>query len=274
MGGLGGFVASLSTTVDMSFLYRRYDRNFHTFYGNAFGENTRNINETGWYWGIKYAPNRRWKFAAYYDRFYFPWLRFRTDRPSEGYEYLGRVTHQISRKISLYAQMREEVKDRNVSTDQMTTNMGEISATLRRNYLLNLDYKAEKVFTFRSRLQYNTFRIAGKESSGLVLMQDIAARWGKVELEGRYAIFQTDDFDTRQYVYEQDVLWAFSFPAYNGQGARAYLMMRYAVSKKIDIWVRYARFDYRKQEDIGSGGEQIAGNTRSELKLQMRIRLK
>ena len=270
LGALGGFVASLSPIVDLSFLYRHYDRNFHTFYGSAFAENTRNINETGAYWGLKITPNRKWKIAAYYDKFSFPWIRYRVDRPSDGYEYLLRITHQISRKISLYAQVRQEVKDRNVSSDFITTRMGEVASTTRKNYLLNLDYKAEQIFTFKSRVQYSTFDIAGKRTTGVAVIQDIGVKWKRWEFDTRFALFGTDDFDTRQYVYEQDVLWAFSFPAYNGQGTRKYFMLKYAPIKRMDIWVRYARFDYKSQETISSSGEQIIGNTRSEIKIQIR----
>lgn len=274
VGALAGFVSSLSPTVDFSFLYRHYDRDFHTFYGSAFAENTRNINETGYYWGIKITPNRKWKIAGYFDKFSFPWLRYRVDRPSEGYEYLGRITHQISKKISLYAQVRHEIKDRNASSEDITTNMGEVYATTRRNFLLNLDYKAERLFTLKSRVQYSTFDIAGKRTSGVALVQDVGVKYKRWELEGRYALFGTDDFDNRQYVYEQDVLWAFSFPAYNGQGTRSYLLLRYTPLKRVDIWVRYARFDYQNQTTISSGGEEIAGKTRSELKVQVRLKLK
>jgi hypothetical protein len=51
-GGLGtvnGLLASLGTNVDAAVLLRYYDADFHTFYGNALGENTRNINESGLY---------------------------------------------------------------------------------------------------------------------------------------------------------------------------------------------------------------------------------
>ncbi len=274
VGGLGGVIASLSPAVDMSFLYRHYARDFHTFYGSAFSENTRNINESGFYWGLKITPNRKWKFAAYFDRFSFPWIRYRVDRPSDGYEYLTRITHQVSRKISLYAQIRHEIKDRNLSSDFITTNMGEVASTVRKNYLLNLDYKAEEIFTLRSRLQYSTFQIGGKRTSGIAVVQDIGVKIKKWEFEARYAIFGTDDFDNRQYVYEQDVLWAFSFPAYNGQGTRKYLLIRYAPFKRVDIWLRYARFDFREQENISSAGEEIRGNTRSEIKLQVRLKFK
>ncbi|OZI06163.1 hypothetical protein BWI93_21945 [Siphonobacter sp. BAB-5385] len=85
-GGVGvvsGVLASFSKRWDGSLIFRRYDRNFHSFYGNAFSENSRNINETGLYLGGKYTPNRRWQVGAYLDYFRFPWLKYLVDQPSQ-----------------------------------------------------------------------------------------------------------------------------------------------------------------------------------------------
>ncbi len=53
IGAIGGLIASISNGLQMSVVLRNYERNFHTFYGTAFGENSRNINEKGIYLGLK-----------------------------------------------------------------------------------------------------------------------------------------------------------------------------------------------------------------------------
>jgi hypothetical protein len=58
-GMVGGVMASLSPTIDMSIVLRNYEKDFHSFYGNAFSENSRIINEKGIYWGLKIQPNRK-----------------------------------------------------------------------------------------------------------------------------------------------------------------------------------------------------------------------
>ncbi|MGX7836064.1 hypothetical protein ACWKSR_13010, partial [Campylobacter fetus subsp. venerealis] len=55
-GGKGqvlGFVSSLSKQVDFSLLWRKYDKDYHSFYANAFAESTRPVNEQGVYSGIQ-----------------------------------------------------------------------------------------------------------------------------------------------------------------------------------------------------------------------------
>jgi Helix-hairpin-helix motif len=272
IGAIGGFVASLSASVDLAMVYRHYDKDFHTFFGSALSESTRNINESGMYWGLKISPNRKIKFNAYYDLFKFPWIRYRLDRPSAGYEFLGRLTYNFSRKVALFGQMRQEVKERNVSSDDSQTALGEIRNTVRRNYIVNLSYKAEKILSFQTRLQASSFDFNGNNTRGYALVQDIGLELGKLGIDLRFALFDTDDFDNRQYIYEKDVLWAFSFPAYNGRGIRQYILFNYKIHKKLELWLRYARFDYRNQDTISSGGEEIEGNTRSEIRAQLRFK--
>src|SRR5690606_22438674 len=45
MGSVAGLMSSLTKEFDLSVLWRRFDRDFHSFYGNAFYEGSRPINE-------------------------------------------------------------------------------------------------------------------------------------------------------------------------------------------------------------------------------------
>ncbi len=273
-GGIGlvsGFVSSLSSKIEMSILYRRFDKNFHTFYANAFGENTRNINERGMYWGFKFTPIRKLIFAAYYDKFLFPWLKFQVDAPSEGYEYLLRTTYKPSKTITIYAQYREESKEKNQPDN--TTNIDFLARTLRRNYLLDVDFNATPHLFLRSRLQMSSYHIgSGNTTYGYALVQDFNFDFWKFQFSSRFALFDTDDYDNRQYVYEKDVLYAFSIPAYNGRGLRSYFMIQYDLTKKIDIWLRFSQTNLRNAKTIGSGLDEINGNTLSEIKAQIRVK--
>jgi hypothetical protein len=75
MGGVIGLVKNLSSRLGFAFILRSYQKDFHTFRGTAFGENSRNINEKGVYWGFKYTLNRKLQLMAYYDSFSFQWTR-------------------------------------------------------------------------------------------------------------------------------------------------------------------------------------------------------
>ncbi|MBK6264647.1 helix-hairpin-helix domain-containing protein [Marivirga sp. S37H4] len=272
VGAIGGFIASISPSLQTSFILRNYDRDFHSFYGTSFGESTRNINEQGVYWGIKFQPSKKFIISSYYDRFTFPWLRFRADGPSKGNEYLGRITYNFNRNISLYGQARVESKERNLNRPE-NPNIYGLATAQKRNYIVNLDIRPKSLISIKSRIQFSEFLFDNEYTTGMALIQDINFDFGKLRLSTRYAIFDTEDFENRQYVYEKDVLYAFSIPAYQNTGTRTYALLQYKLSKKLQIWARWAQFKYLDAETIGTGNEQIEGNTRSEVKLQMMYKI-
>jgi hypothetical protein len=269
-GGLGmvqGVLAGLSNSLEFSALYRNYERNFHSFYGAAFGENTRNINEEGFYMGLRFRPDRRFHLAVYADRFRFPWLRFRVDAPSSGHEYLARISYQPSKNIMLYLQAREESKARNGSLSEQGTNA--VFQGLRRNYIFNIEYGTREHLQLRSRLQWSTYTLGEQKTAGLTLVQDLNWQWNQWRISSRFALFDTDDYDNRQYVFERNVLYAFSIPAYFGKGSRTYLMVQYKAGSQTSFWFRWAHTRYTDRDTIGSGLERIEGNKRTDLSVQI-----
>jgi hypothetical protein len=267
---VAGILTSLTNKLDMSFAYRNFERNFYSFYSNALAENSIPQNENGMYWGWKYSFNKKYSISGYADIFAFPWLKFRSYAPSEGSEWLLRFNYKPTKTISLFLQVREENKQRNTGND---TNLYQTSLGTRRNYWANIDYAAAPQLNFKTRVQFNTFDFNGSQTQGIVLLQDASFTKGKFSITGRYAIFDTDNFDNRLYVYERDVWLAFSFPAYNGKGTRNYVLLQYQISKNLDIWLRWAQTHFLNRNTVGSGGETIVGNTENDVKFQLRLRL-
>ncbi|MEO9475269.1 MAG: helix-hairpin-helix domain-containing protein [Cyclobacteriaceae bacterium] len=269
-GMVGGFMASLSPTIDMSMALRNYEKDFHSFYGNAFSESSRIINEKGVYWGLKIHPNRRHTLALYYDKFSFPWLRFRTESPSEGHEYLARYTFKPTRSITMYGQFRHENKQITESIDE--SNLNRLFTGSKKNYLINIDYKVGRSLSLKTRLQTSSYELKNEKTTGYALMQDLNFSFWKMKVSTRAAIFDTD-YANRQYAYEKNVLYAFSIPAYNGVGSRSYILLQYNATRKLTFWARYARFNYRDTDTIGSGLTEISSNTRSTVNIMARIKL-
>ena len=269
VGALLGLVSALSKQVEWSLNMRHYDKNFHSFYANAFGEASRTINEQGIYWGLKYTPNRKLIFSTFYDRFKFPWLRYQVDAPSSGYDYLFRATYKPNKKLLFWTQFHEEHKQKNLPNNLLTASV--LTETIRQNFTTNFEYTINRIFKIQSRLQLNSFQyITQKRTYGYAIIQDIEGKIKQLQLRGRLAYFATDDYDTRIYSYENDVLYAVSMPAYYGKGFRTYLVARYPVTRKIDIWGRIARTQLSNQSTLGSGNDQISLPHRTDVKLQLR----
>lgn len=265
-----GLLASVHPRFDVSFLYRRFDRNFYSFYSSAFSEGSSVQNETGIYYGWKYTFNRRYQLAGYTDIFRFPWLRFRSYSPNAGYEWLIRFNYTPSRKVKIFLQARQEYKGRNVDTDSLKQYV--VIHGKKSNYWISFDYTLSDKLRFKSRLQFSNYHINGITTSGVALVHDLLFSIHKFKVSMRYAVFDTEDYDNRQYVYENDVWLAYSMPAYNGVGIRKMMIVSYKFNKHLNLSVRYARTRYQQQETIGSGLDQIDGNERDDVKAQIVFR--
>ena len=277
-GGLGtvnGLLASLGPTVDAALLVRRYDADFHTLYGNAFSENTRNINETGVYLGLKVRPVAKWEISAYYDQFRFPWLRYRASAPTDGHDALVRVAYSPTKTSLFYAQLRQRLKPRDLPASDVIRPVPLPGEQLRQSLLLYYNTAPTLQLELRTRLQASRLRDdAGLPwRRGYVLAQDVGYQFNRaLKLTARYALFDADDYDTRQYVYEQDVLLAVSVPALYGQGTRVYGIAEIRINRAFTLWLRYAETRYRHQDVVGTGLEAIDGQLRGEVKAQLRVK--
>lgn len=269
---IGGFVSSIGRGLDFSMVFRDYARDYHAFYSNGFGEATRNTNERGIYWGLKYRLHSKWLLAAYYDRFVFPYLAYLADGPTWGDEYLARLTFTPGRTLSAFIQYRSENKMRNLSNNSTIEDI--LVDTRRQNWVFQADAKASALFSFRTRVQGSFWEQERGEprTSGLAISQDVNFDLGNLKISNRFSIFDTDGYNNRQYLYERNVLYAFSIPALYGRGVRYYTLIQYKLNRKIDLWFRIAQTVQRDQKTIGSGLDQINGNQRTDVVAQIRYK--
>lgn len=270
-GMVAGVLSSLSSNLDIAIAYRNYQRDYLSFYSNAFSEGSTPQNESGIYYGWKYRWNKKIELGGYVDLFKFPWLRYRDYAPSTGYEWLLRLNYKPNKNTLLYFQYRQEKKDRNVDTEQVPT-YTTLPGT-KQNFLANYQLKVSDHLSLKTRVQFSSYSIDEKFSAGMAMIQDIKFSYRKFSATMRYALFDTDDYDNRQYVYEDDVLLAFSIPAYYGQGLRNYVLLSYDFNHHISCWFRYTHTRLQHETVIGSGVDAINGDQRSDIKFQMRIRL-
>src|SRR5690606_39901006 len=120
-------------------------------------------------------------------RSYFPWLRFRAYAPSDGYEWLGRLTYTPSRNIKLFVQLREEVKDRNSASSE-TGGGYVLAAGKRRNYAASLDLNLTKEWSIRSRVQFSSYALKSNYTKGYAILQDLNGTWNNFRLSMRFAL--------------------------------------------------------------------------------------
>lgn len=147
---------------------------------------------------------------------------------------------------------------------------------MQENYRFNIQYPAGNAIKLRNRVEFLRYQVnSGAVENGFVIWQDITYKQlGKrISFTARYALFQTDSYNSRIYGYESDMLYAFSIPAYYNRGSRVYALINWDISRNAEIWVRAAQTFYSNQRVISEGSlNEIQGNTRTEIKVQVRIK--
>ena len=254
--------------LSLEVIYRNYDKDYQALYGNSFGEQSGTQNEEGFYFGAEFHPYPKWTILAYYDLYEFPWLKYRVNSPSTGRDYLSQIEFNPNKKVSVYFRYKDEKKPEN-SDDEIIKTPLDVS---KKQYRLHLSAKLNENWEIRNRLELSEYHKSEKEN-GYLLYQDLIYHHSQLPFTTsiRYALFDTDSFNTRIYAYENDILYAFSIPAYFNKGSRFYFNFKYKFSRSASLYFRYARTQYANTKIISSGGSEIAGDTKSEIKLQLKL---
>ncbi len=204
---------------------------------------------------------------AYYSNF---WLRYGIDAPSNGMETLSRLETGVYQPFTNTWMVRFRTKPSNtLSADPAAFRVSENKQlNLRWSYSLNCSHSLK----LRGRIETTCYDESSMDVSwGAMIYQDIIYQIQKPDLlmNLRLCRFKTDDFNSRLYAYEPDVLYAMSIPSFSGDGSRIIAQMRWQVSNSITGWVRYSRTVYFDREQIGSGNDLIDANTKNDFKFQL-----
>ena len=270
-GTVAGAVMSITSSVQAAVLWRNYSRDFHALHGLAFGENSSESNENGIYWGLKIQPITALQFNFFFDSFRFPWLKYRVDAPSQGHEVLGACDFDVSRSVVFRIQFRQ--KEKSIDFNDGKDPLNRVLPGKKQYFKVQIAYRPEGLLSLNTRIQFSNYHLAGQPTSGFLVAQDVGIHDHGWNITGRFAIFDTDDYDNRQFAYENDVLYAFSIPFFQGQGSRIFVVGKCDLNKHISLWAKYGKTIYENVDVIGSGLEEIAGNEKSSLSLLVRYKI-
>jgi len=92
-------------------------------------------------------------------------------------------------------------------------------------------------------------------------------------IQARLAVFETDSYDSSIYEFEDEVPGAYSNPALYGRGVRWYFILRYQIFSKTCIAAKYAQTVKDGVKSIGTGNDEISGDSQSMMSVQVEIRL-
>lgn len=274
MAFINGVLISLDPRLSLTIAQRNYQRNYQNILSNAFAESSSPANEKGTYVGISLKPGNTISISAYYDRFEFPWLKYLVNAPSVGNDYVAQVNYTPSKKTDMYFRIRQRNKQKNSSEPDAA--MDYTVPVNQTNYRFNISYSILPSVKLRNRVELIDHKSDHhKTEKGYLVYQDIVFnKTGKpLSVTLRYALFQTDSYNSRLYAYENDMMSSYSIPAYYGRGSRFYILLDYNLTRNIEIWLRYSRTFYDDQQVISAGAlTEIQGNSKSEIKAQIRFK--
>jgi hypothetical protein len=273
-GGLAmlhGMQISLHSNLNFSALYRNFSKEYQNLKSNAVSDRFGTQNEEGLYVGFEASPFKKVKVQGYVDLFAYPWVRSNIAYPSKGYEYLVQASFIPNRNFEMYVRFRHQNRPENATG--IETGPAEVIHFQRNNYRWNATVRVSKELQLRNRLEWVTVSRPDKPfEMGFMMYQDVIYKPLKLPLDfsGRIGLFSTQGSEARVYTYENDVLYSFTVPGFSGTGMRTYLNIKWEVRSNLTLWLRWSQTYYSDRSVISSGAEEIDGDTRNDLRIQLR----
>ena len=229
--GVGGIIGTSIMPIrnfSLYAIYRYYSVHFDNLLGNAFGELSRQNAEQGFYLGVSTDRIRHLRLNFYADLFAFRMAKSGSRVPSVGSDIFAEAVWDINRDLQFSSRLSWKDK------------FGQHKADCR----LRLTYSTRD-WRFSSDFIGN-FVKGDSLSFGVLLSEDMQFRLPVLPMvfSLRFEAFYAPQFDNRFYLYENDVLYAFSIPMQYGIGARYYLNWRYKVTKWLSLYLRFSQTAY------------------------------
>lgn len=252
-------------TLTLTAVQRYYSYKYQAVMGQSFADGGRVQNESGVMAKVDWALGSFWTLTAYTDFAYFPWAKYQVYASSHSWDHFLQTTYHrdhwiLTARYRLRSRMKGDA-----------TKAGLIDETSQRARLTVAYTGAQWAF----RTQADAIRSASQQTSnGYMLSQ--SATWSglrglQATVQGGY--FHTDDYASRIYTYERGLLYAFSFPAYFGEGLHYALFLRADMGQRWMLIAKLSVTDYFDRDHISSGLQQIDRSSKADLELQLRLKL-
>ena len=251
--------------VQLLALYRYYSQHYDALHASTFAETSRPNDEHGGYVGADIKALRHWRFSAYGDMFAFSGPKYTIREPSFGYDWMVLTEYMPSDRFFLTLKVRNRRKG---DDDQYW-----FRVAARNNIFLGeaadnspFAFSATPTLSFRTQadvtlgrgglplIPYSPAQVVAVTSPealsvGAALTEQVEYRVRRVPIvmQGRVTGFYVPKWQNRIYLYENDVLYAFSVPSLYGIGVRAYLNFRYHILEHWTVYLRLSDTWYTKQ---------------------------
>ncbi|RTY39122.1 helix-hairpin-helix domain-containing protein [Chlorobium phaeovibrioides] len=245
---------------------RQYGEHYYSPFAGAFAERGDGAsNEEGYYAGIDARLSRKVRVGAYYDWFRFPLLSPSSyPYPSEGHDMRLFASWKASSSIAWSLQLQHKKKEEASSAEGALGGAGTVNGyaplpSLTDRVRLDSDIKLSRVLSIRTRGEVK--RVTQKFFSGDVsyngwlVYEQLNYKSGRLSLKWRGTVFNTDDYDSQLYAYEDGLPMQFDLGTYNGRGKSMFFLASWKAAENLKIAARYEVTYYTDREVYSSGSD-------------------
>jgi DNA uptake protein ComE-like DNA-binding protein len=277
----GGVAWTHGFAVDLSKIFfvvsfRRYGPDFQNPRASGFGGGSVQ-NETGWYFGLTYLASERTRIAGFADLFHSPVKTWLIPLPSDGAEWMVQAEHDWNRAVTLRfkARMRDGMRMEAVDGPAGT---GDRILTDRytRSMRLELEMKPRPGLRLRSRMETVKTEPGGgnpapsRADSGVLFFEDILIRKSdRFSLSLRWTTFDTDSWDSRLVVLENDLPGTAALSSLYQKGHRWTAVLRWRFASDLAVSVKFGSTAHAFADSWGTGYDRITGNAESQIGVQL-----
>lgn len=277
VGGINGIRISFFRIADLLFLVRNYPADFISLHSHGFGERSGNTqNESGIYSGLRFRIPRLVTVNIYFDQYKFPYRTFFIPMPVRGNDFVLYSEWKVARNLKAYTKYKSEIKeDVTRVVDQHGFELYKIYKRHQSNYRLQINYEISAMFRLRGRIEYvfiDKHAVLPSEK-GILMFSDFRVKLLKnFILDGRFIVFQTDSYDSRLYEYENEINGVVTNQGLYGKGRRWYILLKYKPFSFLEFSAKYSETLFEGARSIGSGNDEIIGDLRNRLALQVELK--
>jgi hypothetical protein len=249
-----------SDRLTINFLFRNYNAGYISFHGRGPGSGSATGNEQGILGNFTFEAAKHLFISGGCDIQHFPWLKYRCSAPSWGMRQEIRVRFLPAEKLTIEASYNYRFS---MVDNPETNGIPEQKQIITKSLKGSVRYSLYDNLTLGTRIDYKIADPSGNR--GMLFLEDINYRFRSIPVSFwlRYCIFGTDDYESRLYTWENDLLYSFSIPALYGKGSRAYLMTGWKITDKVELRFKYAITT--KTEDAGKV------NYTEEFRIQVKV---
>jgi hypothetical protein len=213
------------------------------------------------------------RISYYYDQFEYPDLTYTTPGPSRGNDFYILVENKVSNKLQIDIRYkRKESPQGSDCNDIFGRSIEGISACRHENYRLISEFASSPKLRLVSKLEWSkvTYMANQINEDGYALSQSL--RWNLsafTTLVGRINIFETDSYESRILEMENDLPHNFENTVLYGRGLHWCLVFSLKFSFKVDLAAKYSQIIRDGVRSIGTGLDEIDGDTRTVVSIQL-----